>query len=177
MTGTEQGSRVADRVVVLGKIAGTFGVSGWVKVSSFTEPLDNLLEYPVWQLRKGTSWASVQVSAGRVTGKGVLAKLEGIDNPEDARLLVGTELGVWRHQLPPTLPGEYYLSDLEGLEVVNASGEPLGKIDHFRTTPSATVVVVRRQGQTEQWVPFVKERIVRIDLEAGRVVLDWPAEL
>ena len=168
---------MVDRVVVLGKIAGTFGVLGWVKVNSYTDPLDNLLQYPVWQLHKGASWAPVQVSEGRVTGKGVLAKLEGVDTPEDARLLVGTELGVWRHELPPTLPGEYYLSDLEGLEVVNASDEPLGKIDHFRSTPSATVAVVRRQGRAEQWVPFVKERIVRVDLEAGRVVLDWPAEL
>ena len=169
--------RTRDRVIVLGKIAGTFGVLGWVKVSSYTEPLDNLLRYSVWQLRRGAEWSPRQVSAGRLTGKGVLAKLEGIDTPEDARVLIGTELGVWRHEMPPTQAGEYYLSDLEGLEAVTASDEPLGTIDHFRSTPSATVVVVRRQGRPEQWVPFVKERIVRIDLEGGRVVLDWPADL
>jgi 16S rRNA processing protein RimM len=152
-------------------------VSGWVKVSSYTEPLDNVLQYSVWQLRRGADWSAVQVENGRVTGKGVLAKLEGFDTPEDARVLVGSELGVWRHEMPPTQPGEYYLSDLEGLEAVNASGEPLGTIDHFRSTPSATVVVVRREGRPEQWVPFVKERIVQIDVASGRVVLDWPADI
>lgn len=174
---TQARDRTRDRIIVLGKIAGTFGVQGWVKVSSYTEPLDNVLQYPVWQLRRGADWSAVEVSQGRVTGKGVLAKLKGFDTPEDARVLVGTELGVWRQEMPPTLPGEYYLSDLEGLEALNASGEPLGTIDHFRTTPSATVVVVRSKGRPEQWVPFVKERIVQIDLAAGRVVLDWPADL
>ena len=167
----------ADRIVVLGKLAGTFGVQGWLKVSSYTEPLDNLLQYPVWQLRRHDDWSAIKVEAGRVTAKGVLAKLEGIETPEDARVLVGTELGVWRHELPATRPGEYYLSDLEGLAVFDASGEPLGKIDHFRSTPSATVVVIRAAGQAERWVPFVKERIVQVDVAAGRVVLDWPADL
>jgi 16S rRNA processing protein RimM len=177
MTATEDPDRAQDRIVVLGKIGGTFGVSGWVKVSSYTDPLDNLLQYPVWQLRRGVGWAAVRVSEARVTGKGVLAKLAGFDTPEDARVLVGTELGVWRHEMPPTQPGEYYLSDLEGIEAVNVTGEPLGTIDHFRSTPSATVAVVRRQGRPEQWVPFVKERIVRIDLAGRCVVLDWPADL
>ena len=163
--------------MVLGKIAGTFGVQGWVKVSSYTEPPDNLLQYPVWQVHRHAEWSALEVSEARLTGKGILAKLAGIDSPEDARLWVGSELGVWRHELPPTQPGEYYLSDLEGLEAVNASGEALGRIDHFRSTPSATVVVVRRQGRPEQWVPFVKERIVRIDLPGKCVVLDWPADL
>jgi 16S rRNA processing protein RimM len=167
----------ADRVVVLGKIAGTFGVLGWVKVSSYTEPLDNLLQYPVWQMRRKDTWSTIKVEAGRVTAKGVLAKLEGIDTPEDARVLVGTELGVWRRELPATRAGEYYLSDLEGLEAFAASGELLGRIDHFRSTPSGTAVVIRSIGRAEQWVPFVKERIVQIDVDAGRVVLDWPADL
>jgi 16S rRNA processing protein RimM len=168
----------ADRVVVLGKIAGTFGVLGWVKVNSYTDPRDNLLQYSVWQLRRGGDWSATKVAAGRLTAKGVLAKLEGIDTPEDARVLIGTELGVWRHELPATQPGEYYLSDLEGMEAVAASGEPLGRIDHFRSTPSATVVVICSSGgRPERWVPFVKERIVRIDLAAGQVVLDWPADL
>jgi 16S rRNA processing protein RimM len=167
----------ADRVVVLGKIAGTFGVLGWVKVSSYTDPIDNLLQYPTWRLRRGETWSTIKLEAGRLTGKGVLAKLEGIDTPEDARLLTGTEVGVWRHELPATEPGEYYLSDLEGLVAVTPSDEPLGTIDHFRSTPSSTVVVIRSAGHPDRWVPFVKERIVKVDLEARRVVLDWPADL
>ena len=47
-------------------------------------------------------------------------------------------------------------------------------MDHFRTTPGGDVVVIR--GEREHWMPFVKERIVKVDLDAGRIVLDWAAD-
>jgi 16S rRNA processing protein RimM len=90
-----------DRIVVLGRIGGSFGVQGWVKVSSYTEPPGNILDYEVWQLGRGGQWQPIGLEAGRVTGKGVLAKLEGIDTPEEARLKVGAEVGVPRSALPP----------------------------------------------------------------------------
>jgi 16S rRNA processing protein RimM len=160
-----------DRIVVLGKVASPFGVRGWVKINSFTEPLDNILDYPTLQLGSAGKWQPIRVEEGRMTGKGVLAKLAGIESPEEARTRVGLELGVWRSELPQPAPGEYYWSDLEGLDVVNASGAPLGRIDHFRSTPTGAVVIVR--GEQEHWIPFVKDRIVKVDLDAARVVLDW----
>ncbi|MFL6620141.1 MAG: ribosome maturation factor RimM, partial [Povalibacter sp.] len=64
--------------------------------------------------------------------------------------------------------------DLEGLEAVNKDEEVLGRVDHFRSTPGGSVVVVR--GEREHWIPFVKERIVKVEMDAGRVVLDWSAD-
>jgi 16S rRNA processing protein RimM len=167
-------SATDDRIVTLGKIVGSFGVKGWIKVHSYTDPLANILDYEVWQLKSGGDWTSHLLQDGRETDKGVQAKVEGIENPEDARMRVGTEIGVWRSEMPATEKGEYYWSDLEGLDAFNLDGELLGRIDHFRTTPAGTIVVV--QGQREHWVPFVKERISKVDIEAGRVVLDWPLE-
>ena len=164
----------SDRIVVLGKIAGSFGVKGWVKVKSYTEPVDNILSYEVWQLGRTGQWTPIRIEDARVTDKGVLAKLEGIGSPEEARLKVGLELGVWRSEMPPPDPGEYYLSDLEGIEAVSATGEVLGRVDHFRSTPGGTVMVI--QGEQEHWVPFVKERIVKVELDASRIVLDWSAD-
>jgi 16S rRNA processing protein RimM len=164
-----------DRVVTLGKIVGTFGVKGWVKVSSFTNPATNILDYEVWQLSGGNGWHAVRVEDGRETGKGVLAKLAGIETPEAARLRIGAELGVWRSEMPPPAAGEYYWSDLEGLEAITQEGDSLGRVDHFRTTPAGTVVVIQG-GAKEHWVPFVKERIVNVDIAAGRIVLDWPLD-
>ncbi len=164
----------SDRIVVLGKIAGTFGVKGWIKIKSYTEPVDNILDYDVLQLGRPGQWTPVKIEEGRVTDKGVLAKLEGLESPEEARLRVGMELGVWRSEMPAPEPGEYYLSDLEGIEAVSASGERLGNVDHFRSTPGGTVMVIR--GEQEHWVPFVKDRIVKVELDAGRIVLDWSAD-
>jgi 16S rRNA processing protein RimM len=79
---------VADRKVVLGKIVGAFGVLGWVKVESYTDPIDNILDYPVWQLSDGTGldsngsdgngWKPSKLLNGRVTAKGVQAQLASI---------------------------------------------------------------------------------------------------
>lgn len=161
-------------MVTLGKIAGTFGVHGWIKVQSFTDPPENIFEYDHWRLLRSGQWTSVEIEDGRVTGKGVLAKLAGIDSPEDARLYVGAELGVPRNEMPQTAPGEYYWSDLEGLEARSANGDVLGRVDHFRSTPAGDVVVVR--GAREHWIPFVKDRILKVDLESGCIVLDWAAD-
>jgi 16S rRNA processing protein RimM len=160
-----------DRWVILGKIGGAFGVHGWVRITSYTDPPENILDYEAWYLRRAGQWQAVEIEDGRMTGKGVQVKLAGIETPEEARLQVGIEIAVPRSELPPTAPGEYYWSDLEGLEAVTPAGEILGRVDHFRTTPGGDLVVVR--GDREHWIPFVKDRIVKVDLDAKRIVLDW----
>lgn len=160
-----------DRWVVLGKIGGAFGVQGWVRITSYTDPPDNILEYDRWHLRRAGQWEVVEVEDGRMTAKGVQVKLAGIGSPEEARLQVGVEIAVLRSELPPTAPGEYYWSDLEGLEALTPSGELLGRVDHFTSTPGGDIAVVK--GAKEHWIPFVKDRIVKVDLDAGRIVFDW----
>lgn len=149
-------------------------MQGWVKVQSFTDPPENIFEYDNWRIRRRGEWGPVTIEDGRVTAKGVLVKLQGIETPEDARLYAGAEIGVARSEMPAPAPGEYYWSDLEGLEARAPTGEVLGRIDHFRVTPGGDIVVVR--GEREHWIPFVKDRIVKVDLEAGRIVFDWAAD-
>lgn len=161
----------AERWVVLGKIGGAFGVQGWVRITSYTDPPDNILDYDCWHLRRAGQWAAVEVEDGRMTAKGVQAKLAGIESPEAARGYTGLEIGVLRSELPPTAPGEYYWSDLEGLAALTPGGQSLGRVDHFRTTPGGDVAVIR--GAKEHWIPFVKDRIVKVDLDAGCIVFDW----
>lgn len=161
-------------MVTLGKIAGAFGVQGWVKVHSFTDPPDNIFQYENWCVRRGAEWVPVAVEDGRMTAKGALAKLEGISTPEEARVYVGAEIGVLRSELPALAPGEYYWSDLEGLEARGAAGEVLGRVDHFRTTPGGNIVVVR--GEREHWIPLVKDRMLQVDLEDGYIVFDWASD-
>ena len=162
------------RRVVLGQVGGPFGVQGWVKVHSYTDPPENILGYGRWQLGRAGQWREVEVEDSKVTAKGVLAKLAGVATPEEARLATGEQIAVGREQLPELAPGEYYWSDLEGLAAFGRELRPLGRIEEFRATPGGTVVVIR--GERQHWVPFVKERIVAVDLDAGRVVLDWDAD-
>jgi len=162
------------RRVVLGQVGGAFGVQGWVRIQSFTDPPENILKFGHWQLGRAGQWREIEVEDGKVTAKGVLVKFAGVATPEDARLATGSEIAVAREELPAAAPGEYYWSDLEGLAALGHNGQPLGRIEEFRTTPAGPVVVIR--GERQHWVPFVKERIVSVDLDAGRVVFDWAAD-
>ena len=162
------------RRVVLGQVGGAFGVQGWVRIQSYTDPPANILDYGRWQLGRAGQWREVEVEDGKVTAKGVLAKLSGVETPEDARLATGSQIAVGREELPALAPGEYYWSDLEGLAAFGRDGELLGRIEEFRATPGSTVVVIR--GERQHWVPFVMERILEVDLDAGRVVLDWAGD-
>jgi 16S rRNA processing protein RimM len=162
------------RRVVLGQVGGAFGVQGWVRIQSYTDPPANILEYGRWQLGRAGQWREVEVEDSKVTAKGVLAKFAGVATPEEARLVTGSEIAIERDELPAPAPGEYYWSDLEGLAALGQNGQPLGRIEEFRTTPAGPVVVIR--GERQHWVPFVKERIVSVDLSAGQVVFDWSAD-
>jgi 16S rRNA processing protein RimM len=163
------------RVVLLGEICGVYGVKGWVKVLSFTEPRTNLFDYPVWQLAKAghpAAEAVVEVEATRLAGKHLVAKLAGCDDRDDALGLIGTKIMIARSALPPCAPGEYYWADLVGLSVVTTAGAELGRVRRLIATGANDVLVL--DGGDEQMIPFVQGSIVTsVDLEAGRITVDW----
>lgn len=167
---TDNGNRI-----VLGRVTGLFGVRGWVKVFSSTQPREGIAKYSPWQLRLGDEWRSFVVESGQSQGKGVIAKLEGVDDRDAAAALMGADIAIWREQLPPPREGEIYWADLEGLEVETVEGEVLGRVSHLLETGANDVLVVR--GERERLIPFVREQVVReIDLQGGRLVVDWDPE-
>jgi 16S rRNA processing protein RimM len=160
----------SDADVVLGYVSGVHGVHGRVKVFSYTEPREAIFAYQPW--RVGDSAEPMEIIEGRRHGKTLLAVLPGVENPEQARRLVGSEIRVRREQLPD--PGEqsYYWADLLGLEVRTTGGEALGRIERMMETGANDVMVV--SGDRERLVPFVPGRYVRrVDLEEGFLEVDW----
>ena len=163
-----------DRLVV-GKIVGLYGVHGWVKVFSHTEPKENIFKYAPWLVQIGGEWRPTKVLSGRTQGKGLVVSVEGYADRELARQLIGAEIAVLRSQLPKAAKGEYYWTDLIGLEVVTQDGQVLGKIDHLFDTGANDVMVV--QGERERLIPFVTGQYVHdIDLDAGTIRVDWDPE-
>jgi 16S rRNA processing protein RimM len=85
---------------------------------------------------------------------------------------MGYEIGIRRDQLPVAQPGEYYWSDLQGLNVVTVDGHPLGRVDHLMETGANDVLVV--QGERERLIPFVLDQVVvDVDLDKGEIRVDW----
>jgi 16S rRNA processing protein RimM len=159
------------RPVVLGRIGAPFGVQGWLKVRSYTDPVEGIVHYPVWELTRGGTLGRRAVLDWKRAGAGVAVRLEGIETREAAQALTGAEVCVERSELPPTAPGEYYWHDLIGLDAYGLQGEPLGRVAGILELPAHPVLLL--EGDRERLVPLVKERLAAVDLAAGRMTLDW----
>ncbi len=164
-------SREPSALIELGVVGAPFGVRGWVKLHSYTEPPDRLLEHRSLNLRLGDAWRSYTIEASGRSGGGLTVKLEGVADRNAAQALCGAAVGVPRAQLPPADAKDFYRADLIGCEVVNLAGVRLGIVAHFVEIPAHALMVV--QGEREYWVPAVPEHLRRVDLAARRVVVDW----
>jgi len=163
----------AHKHVALGYITAVHGISGWVKVHSWTQPMEAIFEYQPWLL--GEDKEPVKIVDGRKQGKGLAALLPGFEDREQAARLVGIQIFVGRDQLPPTAADEYYWSDLEGLEVRTTKGELLGRVERLMQTGANDVLVIH--GERERLVPFVQGQYVTcVDLECGLIEVDWDPE-
>ncbi len=157
--------------VVLGRIGAPFGVQGWVKVTSYTDPPEGIASYATWELVGGGGAGRRTVLDWKRAGRAVAVRLEGVESREAARALTGCEVRVDRAELPPTAPGEVYWHDLMGLAAFSPEGVPLGRVDGVLELPAHPVLVLA--GERERLVPLVRERLIEVDLEAGRLTLDW----
>lgn len=161
--------------MILGRVGAPHGVQGWVKVTSYTDPAAGIAGYRQWTLLQAGQARQVRVEASKRAGQALAVKLEGIDSIDAARLLNGAEVQVDRSELPPTGPKEHYLHDLLGLAAVNREGVALGRVEDFLEMPAHPLLVLR-DGKVERLVPLVPARLVAVDLEAGRVTVDWHAD-
>lgn len=161
-----------DEMIIIGRVSGLFGVRGWVKIFSHTSPREGILRYKTWYLKLAEGWQKRKLTAGQVQGKGVVAHLEGCDDRDRAAELIGTDIAITREQLPKLKPGEYYWTDLEGLRVENTQGVDLGVVSHLFETGANDVLVVK--GDRERLIPYTTgEAVLEVDLESGRMVVDW----
>ncbi len=172
---------------MIAKIGAPYGVKGWFKVHSYTEPVENFLVYQSCYLQgsgnRGGSWQTVAIEASRRHGKGLVAKLKGVDNPEQAREYGQCELAVARSSMPALEEGDYYWHQLEGL-TVRLEADPkqvLGKVDHLLDTGANDVLVVKAcrgsMDKHERLIPYLPGQVVTtVDLALAEIRVDWDPE-
>ncbi len=162
----------AAREVLLGRLVGASGIRGEVKLESWTSPRLAIFSYQPWTLRSRAGDSVISGASGREQGKGIVARLPGIDDRDRAEALRGAEIRVPRAALPPAAPGEYYWVDLEGLAVFNRAGVELGHVSHLFETAANDVMVVG--GERERLIPFIVGRFVdSVDFDERCIVVDW----
>ncbi len=163
------------QLLLVGKISGVFGVKGWVKVFSFTEPRENILTYSPWILKKAQDTQRLELLDGVLQSKTIVACLSGVSDRELAAALNGYQIFIDSSLLPEPEANEYYWRDLIGLTVENLQGISLGEVDYLFETGANDVLIVK--SERERLIPFVQGQYIKqIDLEAGKMIVDWDAD-
>lgn len=163
-------------LVVMGRVAAPYAISGWLKIQPFTEHIDSLLEYPQWHVGKNGQWRAYRLLEGKVHGQTLLVSLEGLNDRNVAEAMQGFEVAVARADFPQPDEGEYYWDQLTGLEVVNLQGESLGRVVGVLETGAQEVLKVQGELDSkpkERLIPFVAALVHTVDLASRRIVVDW----
>ncbi len=183
--------------VTVGRIRSAFGVRGWLKITSFTEPPDNILRYRGWQLESRGQVKDIVVDDTEVQQGQILVHIEGIDEREQAKQLANFFIRVRRSELPALEEDEYYWHELIGLAVYQVAGEKgaapkvagssmdepqyIGEVASMLETGANDVLVVSAgsaeetaQAAEEILIPYLPGDVVKsIDLEQRRILVDW----
>ena len=156
----------------MGRIVGLFGVRGWIKVFSYTDPREAILSYEGWLFGRKGDWQPAEVAEGQRHGKSVIAHFVGVDDRDRAAALVGSEIAVLREALPETAEGQYYWLDLIGMRVIHRDGTDLGEVQSMLQTGANDVMVV--QGEQERLIPFIRnEVVISVDMVDKIINVDW----
>lgn len=169
------------RLITVGRVGSVYGVHGWVRVHSDTEPPERILEYQPWQLKSRRGTEAIVLEASKHHSNDLLVKFVGIDDREQAKGLSRSEIAVDADQLPPLSAGEYYWHQLEGLVVIGryqGNDFPLGRVARIMETGANDVLVVKGEtgsiDRRERLIPLLMGQTVKsVDLAAQQIVVEW----
>jgi 16S rRNA processing protein RimM len=174
------GTSTSGEMISLGRISAAYGIKGWIKVYSFTDPIENILSYRPWYLRRGKGWEEVEVLDSRRQGKGIIALLANCETRDDVEGFLGAEIAIPASLLAELDDGEYYWTQLQGLAVTNTEDQRFGVVNHLLKTGANDVLVVRADEASmdtdERLIPYLMDKVIKsVDLEAGKIIIDWDA--
>ena len=165
-----------DSRILIGQVSGCFGVKGWLKIFSYSDPRENITTYKNWII-DGKLYESIE---SKKNGKLVVAKLEGVDDKETAETFIGKNIEIEEQQLANLNNEQFYWRDLVGLEVSNTEGIVFGKIKNMLETGAHDVVIVKgnKKGERERLIPFITapsldKTILKVDLKGQTVLVNW----
>ncbi|HLZ76334.1 ribosome maturation factor RimM [Phenylobacterium sp.] len=163
-------------LIMVGRVAGAFGVRGEVRITSFTAEPMALVDYKTLLHEDGSP--ALTLTAGRVAKGGVVARAQEIETREQAEAARGLKLFIPRARLPePDDEDEFYVADLIGMDVVSLEGDLLGKVRSVRDFGAGDLLEVAPIAGESWWLPFTKEAVPEVQVEAGRIVAVRPDEV
>ena len=164
------------RLILVGRVAGGFGVRGEMRITTFTADPLALRAYGALKREDGSP--GLTLTAARAVKGGVIARAKEVETKEQADALRGLRLFVPREALPEPDEDEFYLADLLGLEAVTAEGERLGRVKAVQDFGGGDVLEIDPgQGRPTYYLPFTREVVPEVRIAEGRVIVAPPAEV
>jgi 16S rRNA processing protein RimM len=159
----------------MGKIVSSHGIKGWLKIYPFTENVATLNDYSDWLVSKDEKvWLRYKVEKTIIKNKSILVKFTDLNNRNESDSLNKNIVGIERSDLPELAPNIFYWSDLIGLDVINKKNIYYGVVDNMMETGSNDVIIVK--GKKEILIPYLPDVVIKVDLEAKKILVDWDEE-
>ncbi len=153
--------------IKMGKVVGASGLKGELKVYNYSDTVDSYMRVEEMILQD----SPYKIESARTHKNTVILKLEGIDDRDAAERQRGKELYITEADLPPLPQGQFYIRDLIGMEVVEETGEYLGRVtDVLQNTPQDIFEVERETGK-KLLIPRVDQFVADINKEEGRITV------
>jgi 16S rRNA processing protein RimM len=172
------GGAVPDDLVLVGYVNGAYGVAGAVRVTPYSPDADALQKVKTWWLDKPAA-QSVSVRTAKMHGGDVVAQLAGVVGRDAAEALKGATVSIPRSMFPTLPDGEFYWSDLIGLDVQNLQGEALGQVTDLMHNGAQSILRIQPDGAAggekapERLIPFVDQFVKNVDLAGKKITADW----
>jgi len=165
---------VEERQICLGKILGAHGVRGRVRIESYCADPPAIASYGPLTTESGDR--QFRIVTLRHAGCGLVALLSGVSDRNEAARLAGVRLYVDRSLLPDPAKDEFYVADLEGLEVYDPVGRRLGTVTAVHDHGAGDILEIEHHGTANsaksELLPFNRDNVLEIDLQTGRIVVD-----
>lgn len=179
-TSEEKRSNLVD----VGRLSGVFGVKGWIKVRSFTEPQENILSYKPWCVKSKYGVRVLEVDDFRFQTGALVVHFKGIDDRDEVAKLNLASIAIEREQLPELGEGDFYWDQLIGLRVVSRFGgesRDLGVVAGLMETGANDVLVCAPDEKSiddrERLIPYIPELyVLSVDADSKLLVVDWDPE-
>ena len=165
--------------IILGKVGAVYGIKGWLKIHSFTDETEAILDYFPWSLKLGNKTQTVEITDWRKHNKVLIVKVAGIDDRDEAQALVGSEILTNEAALPELSEDDFYWRDLIGMSVVTNKGYDLGVVIDMMETGANDVLVVKANlkdgfSKKERLIPYLFEQVIEsVSIENKQICVDW----
>jgi 16S rRNA processing protein RimM len=161
-------------LILVGRVAGAFGVKGEVRLTAYTADPMALLQYRDLKRQDGTP--ALTLTSGRPAKGGLVARAKEVEVREQAEALRGLQLFVPRESLPPPEEDEFYVADLIGARVETPQGEALGRVKSVQDFGAGDLLEIEPPAGASWYLPFTREAVPEVRLAEGRIVAIRPEE-